>query len=345
MRRAGTLPLYWRVVLTNGVVFVLGTLALALAPVTVSERVLLSEAIVLAVGLAVILLTNALLLRRSLAPLDRLAARMAALATSPPATSPPATSPPATSEQNLTPLAEQGAARQEGAGVVGELISSYNAMLKSLEAERSTSSARALAAQETERQRVARELHDEIGQSLTVVLLGLKRVLDRAPREIVDDLTAVQDAARSSLVDVRRVARRLRPGVLDDLGLLSALSALTHEVTQNGGVHVRRRFAPGLPPLDAESELVIYRVAQEALTNVSRHSGASTVDVTLTKLGDTLELKVSDDGTGIHEEAEGSGIHGMRERALLVGGRFSVGARPGGGTEVRLVVPIHRGDR
>ena len=305
-------------VTTNGVVFLAGTLALALAPVTVSERVLRSEAVVLAVGLAIILLTNALLLRRSLAPLDRLAARMAELDAPGPA-------------QRLP---------EEGEGVVAELISSYNAMLSTLEAERSTSNAKAIAAQETERQRVARELHDEVGQSLTVVLLGLKRVLDRAPQDIQDDLASVQKAARASLVEVRRVARRLRPGVLEDLGLLSALSALTSEVTSHSKVHVRRGFTPGLPQLDAETELVVYRVAQEALTNVSRHAGAHTVDISLGKLGEALELRVSDDGVGIQGAAEGNGIHGMRERAHLVEGRFDIGTRPGGGTEVRLVVPL-----
>ena len=320
MRRLGSLPLYWRVVLTNGVVFVLGTVALALAPVTVSERVLLSEAVVLGVGLTVMLVTNALLIRRSLAPLDRLASTMATLEAPRP-------------DQRLP---------EEGNGVVGDLIGSYNAMLSTLELERSTSNAKAIAAQETERQRIARELHDEIGQSLTVVLLGLKRAIDRAPDELVGELTSVQDAARASLVEVRRVARRLRPGVLDDLGLLSALSALTSEVTHHSGVHVRRGFAPGLPALDAETELVVYRIAQEALTNVSRHAEARTVEVTLGKQGDALELRVTDDGVGMHGAPEGAGIHGMRERALLVGGAVSVGPRVGGGTEVRLVVPIRQ---
>ena len=320
MRRLGSLPLYWRVVLTNGVVFVLGTLALALAPVTVSERVLLSEAIVLGVGLTLMLVTNALLIRRSLAPLDRLATTMAALEAPRP-------------EQRLP---------EEGQGVVADLIGSYNAMLSTLELERSASNAKAIAAQETERQRIARELHDEIGQSLTVVLLGLKRAIDCAPEEIAHELSSVQDAARASLVEVRRVARRLRPGVLDDLGLLSALSALTSEVTHHSGVYVRRGFAPGLPPLDAETELVLYRIAQEALTNISRHAAARTVEVTLGKQGEALELRVADDGLGMHGAVEGAGIHGMRERALLVGGEVSVGPRAGGGTEVRLVVPLRQ---
>jgi two-component system sensor histidine kinase UhpB len=310
--------LYWRVVLINGVVLVAGTVALALSPATVSTRVLRSEAVVLAVGLAVILLTNALLLRRSLAPLDRLASKMATVDSPAPG-------------QRLA---------QEGSGVVAELIASFNAMLGRLEAERSSSNAKALAAQESERQRIARELHDEIGQTLTVVLLGLKRAVDQAPPHLAEELEAVQDAARMSLEEVRRVARRLRPGVLEDLGLMSALSALATDIAGHSGVHVRRRFAPGLPSLDEEAELVVYRVAQEALTNVSRHADARTVELSFSKQGEALLLRVADDGKGIHGASEGSGVLGMRERALLVDGRLDIGPGHLGGTEVRLLVPV-----
>ncbi|MGE5718762.1 MAG: histidine kinase, partial [Nocardioidaceae bacterium] len=177
MRPATNLPLYWRVVLINGVVFILGTAALALSPATVSTRVLRSEAVVLAVGLIVILTTNALLLRRSLAPLDRLALKMATVESPAPG-------------QRLP---------DEGDGVVADLIASFNAMLGRLETERSSSNAKALAAQENERQRIAQELHDEIGQSLTVVLLGLKRAVDQSPPELAEELRSVQSAARSSL--------------------------------------------------------------------------------------------------------------------------------------------------
>jgi two-component system sensor histidine kinase UhpB len=316
------MPLYWRVVVTNGVVFCLGTLALALSPATVSTMVLQSEAVVLALGLLVILVTNALLLRRSLAPLDRLASTMASIDSPAPG-------------QRLP---------EEGDGVVADLIASFNAMLTRLEAERSSANAKALAAQESERQRIARELHDEIGQTLTVVLLGLKRAVDQAPPALAEELTAVQDAARESLEEVRRVARRLRPGVLEDLGLMSALSALATDIAGHSGIHVRRGFAPGLPSLDEEGELVVYRVAQEALTNVSRHARAQTVEVSLSKQGSALLLRVADDGTGIHGAPEGSGIRGMRERASLVHGRLDIGPSAQGGTEVRLLVPI-RADR
>jgi two-component system sensor histidine kinase UhpB len=318
VRSTTSLPLYWRVVLTNGVVFFVGTLALALSPATVSTRVLQSEAVVLAVGLTVILLTNALLLRRSLAPLDRLASKMATIDSPAPA-------------QRLP---------QEGQGVVADLIASFNAMLRRLESERRSSNAKAIAAQESERQRIAQELHDEIGQTLTVVLLGLKRVVDQAPPELAEELRSIQEATRESMEEVRRVAHRLRPGVLEDLGLMSALSALATDVANHSDVHVQRGFAPGLPTLDDQAELVVYRVAQEALTNVSRHAQARTVELFLSRQGQALLLRVADDGRGIHGAPEGSGILGMRERAELIGGELAIRPSDKGGTEVLLLVPI-----
>ena len=213
-------------------------------------------------------------------------------------------------------------------------------MLERLEAERSASSARALAAQEAERQRIAQELHDEVGQGLTAVLLGLKRVADRVPDEVADELRLVQDTARSSLEEVREVARRLRPGVLEDLGLVSALAALATDASTHSGIHVQRGLAAGLPALSPEKELVIYRVAQEALTNTARHAGADTVQLSLSRQGDAVALLVADNGRGTARRPEGSGIRGMRERARLVDGQLTVRLRPEGGTEVRLVVPV-----
>jgi two-component system sensor histidine kinase UhpB len=312
------LPLYWRVVLINGLVFVVGTAALAFSPATVSARVLASEAVVLAVGLTVILSLNALLLSRSLRPLDRLAALM-----------------------DTVDLQQPGQRLPEtGHGPVATLVERFNAMLERLETERSQSTARALQAQEAERQRIAQELHDEVGQGLTAVLLGLKRVADRVPDELADEVRLVQDTARTTLEEVRQVARRLRPGVLDDLGLVSALAALATDTSAHAGLHVQRGLAPGLPQLSPEKELVVYRVAQEALTNVVRHARAETVQLSLTRQGDAVALLVADDGRGTGGRPEGSGIRGMRERALMVDGQLSVRPRPEGGTEVRLVVPV-----
>jgi two-component system sensor histidine kinase UhpB len=310
------LPLYWRVCLINGLVFVVGTVVLAASPATVSARVLVSEAIVLTVGLTVILGMNAFLLRNSLAPLDRLIRLMEDVDLQNPG-------------QRLP---------TEGTGLVAHLENSFNAMLDRLELERSTSNARALAAQESERHRIAQELHDEVGQGLTAVLLGLKRASDHAPADMSGELDSVLEIARSSLDEVRDVARRLRPGVLEDLGLLSALAALATDFSANTGVHVRRGFSPGLPDLDPEPELVVYRVAQEALTNVARHAEAGLVQISLSAHGSGVLLQVIDDGRGLSGQ-EGAGIRGMRERALLVGADLNVRGRVGGGTEVRLVVP------
>jgi two-component system sensor histidine kinase UhpB len=316
--RLSTLPLYWRVCLINGLVFVVGTVALALSPATVSTQVLVSEAVVLTFGLAVILALNSLLLRASLLPLDRLIRLMDSVDLDRPGRRLP----------------------ESGDQTVRPLVLAFNQMLARLEAERGTSNARALAAQEAERHRIAQELHDEIGQGLTVVLLGLKRSIDRAPDDIAEELRLVQEAARNSLDEVREVARRLRPGVLQDLGLLSALSGLATDFSKHTGAHVRRGFAPGLPSLEGDTELVVYRVAQEALTNAARHSGADTVELSLSRQGESMALRVADNGSGMASSVAGAGIRGMQERATLVGGQLTITPRIGGGTEVRLLVPV-----
>jgi two-component system, NarL family, sensor histidine kinase UhpB len=311
-------PLYWRVCAINALMFLVATVILVVSPATVSAQVLVSELVLLAVGLVVVVMVNSLLLRSSLAPLDRLIRLMERVDLERPI-------------QRLS---------SEGDGTVRQLVDSFNAMLTRLERERAASNAKALAAQEAERQRIARELHDEIGQGLTVVLLGLKRVVERAPADIVEELRLVQDTARSSLDEVRKVARRLRPGELEDLGLVSALASLATDFSTHTGSYVRRAFAPGLPALTAEAELVIFRVAQEALTNAARHAAADTVELSLTRAGDAVLLRVADNGRGIQDPVQDAGIRGMRERALLVDGTFTIGTRPGGGTEVCLTVPL-----
>ncbi|WP_328997739.1 sensor histidine kinase [Kribbella sp. NBC_00709] len=313
------MPLYWRVCLINGLVFVVGTAALALAPVTVSATVLVSEAVVLVLGLVGIVVLNSVLLRTSLAPLDRLIRLM-----------------------DTVDLQRPGRRLPEsGTGAVGQLVRGFNAMLERLETERGRSNAKALAAQEAERHRIARELHDEIGQGLTAVLLGLKQLSSGVPAAVQLQLMEVQETARATLDEVGGVARRLRPGVLEDLGLQSALASLATDFSSHG-MHVRRATSPGLPELGSERELVIYRVAQEALTNAARHSNARTVRLSLQRQGMAVILAVEDDGTGLRGAEEGTGIHGMRERALLIGAELTVG--PGeSGTAVRLTVPLEAG--
>jgi two-component system sensor histidine kinase UhpB len=320
------LPLFWRVCLLNGAVLAVGTAVLAASPATVSTPVLAREALVLAVGLTVILVANGLLLRAVLGPLDRLRRLM----------------------EDVDLLHPGQRLPERGSGPASELIGSFNAMLERLEAERAASSGQALAAQEAERRRVAQELHDEVGQSLTAVLLGLRQVADRAPADLQQEVLLVQETARAGLDEVRQVVRRLRPGVLDDLGLVSALTALVTEHARLTGADVCRRLSPDLPPLGPDAELVVYRVAQEALTNVARHADAGRVCVELapTFAGDAVHLRIVDDGRGLGDGREGAGVRGMRERAVLVGATLTLGSHPEGGTELRLLVPVpRRGDR
>lgn len=138
------------------------------------------------------------------------------------------------------------------------------------------------------------------------------------------------------------MVRRLRPGVLEDLGLISALTSLTTEFATHAGLRVVRRFDSGLPALDQQTELVLYRVAQEALTNTARHAEAERVEVSLHHIAGTVVLAVSDDGCGSGVAREGAGIRGMRERALLIGAMLDVTSEPDAGTQVRLTVPVPR---
>lgn len=319
MNRARTpfAALVRRVVLINGLIFTLGTLILALSPATVSSRIKLAEIPVLVVGLAIILTANAVLMKSSLAPLDRLAALM----------------------RRVDPPRRTDRMQDPGKGDLRALIASFNTMLDRLETERTTASASALAAQENERQRIARELHDEIGQSLTVALLTLKRVVDRAPEAIRAELEDVQETVRGSLDDVGDIARRLRPGPLEDLGLHSALNALCSEFSQATGIGIVKQIATQPNRIRTDIELVCYRVTQEALTNIARHADATKVWVDLLVGRDALALRIADDGIGGITD-EGVGISGMRERALLVGAELVIASPEGGGTEVTLAVPL-----
>ncbi|HTI35780.1 MAG TPA: histidine kinase, partial [Miltoncostaea sp.] len=284
------MPLFWRVYLAAAGVLVLGALALVLLPVSVSERTVPAEVAVLAAGVVLLLAVTVVLVRRSLAPLDELVELARGV--------------------DLLRPGQRLTARRAGgdAPEVTAVVDAFNGMLDRLEDERADSARRTLSAQEDERLRIAHELHDEIGQALTAVLLQLKRAAEIAPPELRGRLHAAQDAARAGLDDVGRVVRRLRPEALDDLGLPSALTALGATVARDAGFEVHRAIAPDLPPVSEEAELVVYRVAQEAVTNAVRHAGAANVWLALEGDGDGgLVLTVEDDGRGL-AGAGGGGI-------------------------------------
>jgi two-component system, NarL family, sensor histidine kinase UhpB len=198
-----------------------------------------------------------------------------------------------------------------------------------------------IGAQEAERLRVARELHDEVGQNLTAALLQLARVRRRAGPEFADEVAEATETVRANLDDLRRIAQRLRPQALDELGLTSALSQFSARLSATAGLPIDARLDAALPPLTREEELVIYRVAQEALTNVVRHADASRSELVLERSPERLTLRVTDDGRGIDGTPDTSGgIRGMHERATLIHADLNVSRRPEGGTEVTLQVPL-----
>lgn len=313
--RASRLPLLWRVFAINAALLAVATLLLAVTPVTIHAPIALVEAVVLVAGLLAMLAANLLLLRPTFAPLERLVRRMRTVDLLRPG-------------QRLV---------EEGGLEVAELVRGFNEMLERLEAERRESSRRALAAQEAERARVAAELHDEVGQVLTGVLLQLDSLPLGASAAVEIDET--KQAVRLALDEVRRIAQELRPAMLDHLGLPSALTELAARFEEHTGLPVERRLASSLPRLSPDGELAVYRVAQESLTNVARHARASRVELVLEPGAGSVVLRVRDDGRGFEHPPDGGGLRGMRERAVLVGGALAVKAGPTGGVEVRLEVP------
>jgi two-component system sensor histidine kinase UhpB len=304
------MPLYLRVFLINATVLTLAAVALVVSPLTVSFPVALTELVVLSAGLVAVLAVNYALLRRAFAPLARLTRFM----------------------REVDPLRPGSRVPSEDAdSEIADLTAAFNEMIERLESERRDSGLRALAAQEGERRRIALELHDEVGQALTAAMLRL----DWAEHD------EAKEGLREALEEVREIARRLRPEALDDLGLRNALRALVASFARSARLDVTPEIQADLPPLSAEQELVVYRVAQEALTNAVRHADATAVRFRLTSGQDEIVLEVADDGRGFDPvlAPEGSGIRGMRERALLVRARLEVESAPDRGTVVRLRVP------
>lgn len=311
--------LLWRLFSTNAAVLVAAVVALGLTPLQVSVPVTFGEGLALAGGLLVVLYLNLLLMRRALGPLGRLWQVMRA----------------------VDPLRPGQRIDVKAKSIeVADLTQAFNDMLDRLERERRDSARRAQAAQEAERRWLSLELHDEIGQAMTALLLQLdviSRSATTAQRPVLD--TAV-DTVRDCLERVRAIVRRLRPEGLDDLGLPSALTHLCDRVAGDSGIVVDRLLAPDLPVLSPDARLVVFRVAQESLTNVVRHAAASRASLRLERHDGGVRLEITDDGLGIGPAVPGgSGIRGMRERALMVGSALTVEPLTPRGTRVELTVP------
>jgi len=272
--------------------------------------------------LAVVLAVNLVLLRRRFAPLERLIEEMEKVDLSRPG-------------PTLPPSIDGFGETEE----VARIELAFLRMMRRLEAERRRAGSAALRAQEEERARVARDLHDEVNQSLTGLLLRLEAARENAPPELEAELDETKALANQAMRELLSLVRQLRPTALDDLGLAAAIAGQVEQVSRSG-VAADLAEEGDFSDLDSDVQLVVYRVAQEALSNAARHSDAERVGVELRRAGEKVELRVTDDGRGFaFEESErGLGIAGMRERALLLGGDLTIESRPGSGTTVRLRV-------
>jgi two-component system, NarL family, sensor histidine kinase UhpB len=315
-------PMLWRVFAANAAVFALAFVLLALAPVTLHASIRLEELVLLLAGLLVMLVADLLLVRQALGPLARLANVMAGV--------------------DLLHPGRRAVGFERSSSEVLALAHAFNQMLQRLEDERRGSSARVLAAQENERLRIARELHDEIGQTLTAVALRAEHTAARTGGSY-PEFAELAQIVQQSLADVRRISLELRPGALDELGLVNALISLCARVADQSGMRIRRELEGSVPEMSSEVELAIYRIAQEAMTNAMRHSAASEVVVRFGRVDDQLVLSISDNGRGLPDDVvEGGGLTGMRERAMLIGADLEIGSSEDTGATVTLRLPSTR---
>jgi two-component system sensor histidine kinase UhpB len=309
-----------QVLTVNALIITVTVFAASVAASLHSEPVIERKRfLVLVAALMAMVLLNGWLLRRRFAPLEELIGAMERLDFS---------------------------GRDTRAGIptanveeVARLHRAFDAMLARLEAERARTATAVLHAQEGERARLARDLHDEANQALTGVLLRLEATAQDAPAELRQELRETQSVATQAMGELVRLARELRPVALDDLGLGAALRTQIDDFGRRAGVRTTLSLPPGgVEDIGADEQLVVYRVVQEGLSNVARHAAASSVRVDVEHGEDGTVVRLVDDGAGFTPggAAAGLGLTGMRERAVLAGGRVDVASAPGAGTTIEL---------
>ena len=274
----------------------------------------------LAMTVILALLLNIMMLQRRFSPLERLIADIEAI-------------------DPADPVSFQ--APEEPVQEVERLAVAFSKLLQRVEEERRRAGRLQLRAQEEERKRVARDLHDEVNQALTAILLRLEALTQSAPPELRDELGETKKLANQAMEELLQLARQLRPTALDDHGFVPAIEEQLRRFQAQHGIDTSLEVEGRLDDLGSDQQIVLYRVTQEALNNVARHSGATSVHVELQRADGHVELAISDDGHGfaVGSERRGLGLDGMAERARLVNGEFRIDAEPGRGTTLRLQVP------
>jgi signal transduction histidine kinase len=209
-----------------------------------------------------------------------------------------------------------------------------------------------LRVQEEERRRISRELHDEMGQALTAISLNLERLKTNGkPSEVKRQIQSVQSLVEKASDFIHLFSRRIHPSMLEDLGLFPALRSFVRDFQENTGIRINLRFSGTPGRASVEQKVALYRIVQESLTNVLKHSGTDNARVMIRVSSKAITLEVVDNGkgfesagiSGTREKRRGFGILGMRERARLVGARFMILSRPGKGTRVRVQLPLAEG--
>lgn len=294
-----------------------GLAAAVAARLSLQDVVARRQALVLVAAILGTVLVNGVVLRRRFAPLDRLIALMERI--------------------DLTRPGARAEIPEADSSDVIRLLEAFNHMLGRLEDERAHTAAAVLQGQESERARVARDLHDECNQALTAVLLRLEAHVHRAPPELQDELRETKDVAIAAMDELLRLARELRPAALDDHGLQAALRTQLERFSDQTGVPAELRVYDELADLAPHEQTVVYRVVQESLSNVTRHARAEHVVVELARDHGRPAVRIADDGVGFSgPPGDGIGLVGMRERARLARGRLTVHSAPGRGTVVDL---------
>ena len=279
--------------------------------------------LILAMAMVLTLCVNMLMLKRRFRPLEHLIERIESVDPTEPAAFRP----------GREPFEE-----------IDRLAQSFGRLLGRIEEERRRSGRLVLRAQEEERRRVARDLHDEVNQALTAILLRLEALACDSPPERAGEVAELKRLANQAMEELIGLARQLRPAALDDHGLASAVEAQLKLFGTRSGLRTSMTVRGDAAALESDRQTVLYRIAQEAVTNAGRHSGAREVDVELLVEDDgRTRLRIRDDGRGFdpaqHRGDSRLGLTGMTERARLVGGELDIRSTPGAGTSITLSLP------